>query len=218
MTFPVVFDLDGTQVDSAPDIHAAVNRMLETESLPPLDLPTVISFIGHGLPRLVMRVMAARDIPGDQHPRLTRLTKGFYDASPSNLTLPYPGVVAALQALRAEGHPLGICTNKPGDSALAVLGDLGLLPYFASVVGGDRLPVAKPDPAMLHLCLTELGSPGTAIYIGDSEVDAATSVAAEVPFILFTEGFRHTPAGELPSTATFNDFGQLPALIRTLAA
>jgi phosphoglycolate phosphatase len=216
MTYPVVFDLDGTLVHSAPDIHAAVNKMLAAELKPSMSLATVISFIGHGLPRLVAQVMAARDIPGDQHSKLTQVTKGFYDAASSDLTRPYPGVIDALETLLAKGHPLGICTNKPGDSARAVLGDLGLLQYFGSVVGGDRLSVTKPDPAPLQLCLRELGSTGAAVYVGDSEVDAATAVAASVPFVLFTEGYRRAPVTELSHAAAFSDFADLPGVLAGL--
>lgn len=213
MTFPVIFDLDGTLIDSAPDIRAAVNRMLEGEGLGPLDLPTVISFIGHGLPRLVARVMEARAIPADQHARLTAATKAHYTAAPAVLTRPYPGVPEVLARLRDNGHPLGLCTNKPEDSARALLADMGFAPHFAAVVGGDRLPRPKPDPAMLHACLAEIGHAGPPVFVGDSEVDAATAHAAGVPFLLFTEGYRHAPVAALNPAASFADHADLPALV-----
>jgi phosphoglycolate phosphatase len=209
---PVVFDLDGTLVHSAPDIHAAVNRMLAAERLPPLDLPTVVSFVGRGMPVLVTRVMGARDIPGDQHPRLLRSLKAEYDAQPSALTRPYEGVVAALEVLRDRGHPMGVCTNKPEDSARAVIGALGLTRFFRSVVGGDRLAVPKPDPAMLHACVAELGGLGC-LFVGDSEVDAATAKAAGVPFALFTRGYRAATAEELAPDEVFDDWGALPGIV-----
>jgi phosphoglycolate phosphatase len=212
VTCPVVFDLDGTLVDSAPDIRAAVNRMLEGEGLSPLDLPTVVSFIGHGLPRLVARVMAVRGIPEDEHARLTQVTKLAYDAAPAVLTRPYPAVPEVLESLADAGHPLGICTNKPEDSARALLADLGLAQWFGSVVGGDRLPRPKPDPAMLRTSIAELGG-GAAVFVGDSEVDAATAHAAGVPFLLFTEGYRHAPVAALNPAAMFGDHADLPALI-----
>jgi phosphoglycolate phosphatase len=217
VTCPVVFDLDGTLVDSAPDIRAAVNRMLEGEGLEPLDLPTVVSFIGHGLPRLVARVMAARGVDESEHARLTQVTKAAYDAAPAVLTLPYPGVPEMLEALAAAGHPLGICTNKPEDSARALLADMGLARWFGSVVGGDRLARPKPDPAMLWASIAELGG-GAAVFVGDSEVDAATAHAAGVPFLLFTEGYRHAPVTALNPAATFGDHAGLPALVAEVRA
>ncbi len=209
---PVVFDLDGTLVHSAPDIHAAVNRMLAGERLPLLDLDTVVSFIGRGMPVLVTRVMGARDIPGDQHPRLLRALKAEYDASPSMLTRPYDGVMAALATLRDRGHPMGVCTNKPEDSARAVIDALGMAGFFQSVVGGDRLPVPKPDPAMLRACVAELGSDGC-LFVGDSEVDAATAKAAGVPFALFMRGYRAATVDELAPDAVFDDWGALPGIV-----
>lgn len=210
----VLFDLDGTLVDSAPDIAAAVNRMLAAEGHDPLDLSTVVSFVGHGLPHLVRRVMAARGIGADHHPRLTAATRAAYDAAPTALTRPYPGVLAALRDLRAAGHRLGLCTNKPEASARAVLRQLDL-DLFASVVGGDRLPVAKPDPAPLHLCLQETGG-GRAIFVGDSEVDAATARAAGMPFVLFTLGYRKASVADLAPAASFDDFARLPAILASL--
>lgn len=215
MKGPVVFDLDGTLIHSAPDIHVAVNRMLQDEGHQELDLATVTSFVGNGLPKLVERVMAARGIPADRHARLSRATLDHYNAAPADLTRPYPGVAAALQALAEAGHPLGICTNKPEAPARAILETLGLLPMFASVVGGERLPVNKPSPEPLHACVQELGG-GRAIFVGDSEVDALTAAAADIPFVLFTEGYRKSPVTDLRHQAAFADFLVLPAVIAGL--
>lgn len=208
----VIFDLDGTLIDSAPDIHAAVNRMLAAEGLAGLDLPTVLSFVGNGLPTLVARVMAYCGIPDDQHARLTAATLAEYNAGKTALTKIYPGVLAALEALCRAGCRLGICTNKPEASARTLLEDLTLMPFFESVVGGGRLPMLKPDPAMLHLSIAELGG-GPAIFVGDSEVDADTAKAAGVPFLLYTEGYRKSPVAALPHRAAFSDYGQLAALV-----
>ncbi|NEX48005.1 phosphoglycolate phosphatase [Rhodobacter sp. ETT8] len=208
----LVFDLDGTLVDSAPDIHAAVARMLAGEGLPPLDLATVTSFIGNGLPKLVERVIVRVGLDMRQHPRLTKATLHHYSAASSDLTRPYPGVVAALTALQQAGHLMGVCTNKPVAPARDVLRDLGLAPFFSAVIGGDSLPVAKPDPAPLHACIAALGG-GPTLYIGDSEVDAATATAAGVPFALFTEGYRKTSVADLAPLMQFSDFDDLPFLL-----
>jgi phosphoglycolate phosphatase len=208
----VIFDLDGTLVDSAPDIQAAVNRMLREEGREPLDLATVTRFVGNGLPKLVERVMGARDLAADQHGSLTAAVLAHYNAGGTALTRPYPGVVEALGALAARGHVLGVCTNKPEGPARAILADLGLMPYFGAVVGGDRLSVTKPDPAPLHLCARELAATEIT-YVGDSEVDAATAEAAGVPFLLYTEGYRKSPVEALPHRAAFADFHGLPDLV-----
>lgn len=207
----VIFDLDGTLVDSAVDIQAAVNAMLTDEGQPPMERATVQSFVGNGLPRLVERVMEARAFDMARHLALTKSVLAHYAKGPK-LTRCYPGVPAALQRLTDRGFALGVCTNKPEAAARSVLADVGLAGVFASIVGGDRLLVTKPDPAPLQLCLQELGG-GDVVFVGDSEVDAQTSLAAGVDFLLFTEGYRKSPIEALPHRAAFSDFGALSGLI-----
>lgn len=207
----VIFDLDGTLVDSAADIQAAVNGMLAGEGQPPMNRAQVVSFVGNGLPRLVERVMQARGMDLARHLALTKAVLAQYTDGPK-LTRCYPGVVAALKALQAAGQVLGICTNKPERAARVVLDDLGLAGFFGSVVGGDRLLVNKPDPEPLQLCLRELGG-GSAVFVGDSEVDAETAVAAGMPFLLYTEGYRKGPVESLPHHQAFADWALLPGLV-----
>lgn len=208
----LVFDLDGTLVDSAPDIRAAVNRMLAGLEQGPLDLPTIIGFVGNGMPKLVERAMAVRGIDPARHKALTQVTLDHYNAAPSALTRPWPGVPQALAALEAAGHRLAVCTNKPEAPARAILADLGLARHFPVVVGGDSLPVRKPDPAPALACVRALGG-GAAAFVGDSEVDAETAAAAGLPFYLFSQGYRKSPVEALPHRASFSDFADLPGLI-----
>ena len=208
----LIFDLDGTLVDSAPDIRAAVNLMLAGEGLGPLDLPTVTGFVGNGMPKLVERVMAAKGIDPARHKALTQVTLDHYNAAPSALTRPYAHVPQALAALEAAGHRLAVCTNKPEAPARAILADLGLARHFPVIVGGDTLPARKPEPAPQLECVQALGG-GAAVFIGDSEVDAETAAAAGLPFYLFTEGYRKSPVSALPHRAGFSDFAALPGLI-----
>ena len=208
----LVFDLDGTLVDSAPDIHAAVARMLADEGQPALALPLITSFVGNGLPKLVERVIGHVGLDMAQHARLTKATLDHYNAASSDLTRPYPGVMAVLTTLQLAGHPMAVCTNKPEAPARDILRALGMERFFRAVVGGDSLPVTKPDPAPLHACIAALGG-GATLYVGDSEVDAATAVAARVPFALFTEGYRKTPVADLPHDVAFSTFDALPALV-----
>ena len=205
----IVFDLDGTLIDSAPDIRAAVNLMLVEEGLAPLSLPEVIGFIGNGLPHLVTLVMAARGIDPARHAELSPCVARHYDAVNGQETVLYPGVAGALAALHAAGHSLALCTNKPEAPARACLAQMGIAALFDQVIGGDSLPRRKPDPAPLHACTPD-------IYIGDSEVDAETASRAAVRFVLFTEGYRKTAVAELPHAASFTDFADLPTLIESL--
>ncbi|MFV0513757.1 MAG: phosphoglycolate phosphatase [Jhaorihella sp.] len=213
----IVFDLDGTLVDSAPDIRAAANRMLEGEGQPPLDLASVISFIGNGLPKLVERVIEARGLNMADHARLTGITLAHYADAPADLSVAYPGMRDALRQLRDTGHILGICTNKPEAPARTLLRGMELDGYFSAVIGGDTLPKRKPDPAPLLCCFETLGA-RTGIFVGDSEVDAATAQAAGAPFALFTEGYRKSPPEALPHRARFSDYAALPGLVDALLA
>ncbi len=215
MSARIVFDLDGTLIDSAPDIRGVANVLLTAEGLEPLTLDDTRAFVGNGAAVFIERMRAARGIPDADHHRLHQAFIARYDAA-VDLTHPYPGVRAALTELRTN-HRLGICTNKPLSPCEAVLAHLGLDGHFATVWGGDSLASRKPDPAPLHAAFDALGD-GPRIYVGDSEVDAETAERAGVPFLLYTEGYRKTPVHDLPHHAAFNDFAQLPGLVTQLLA
>ncbi len=213
----IIFDLDGTLIDSAPDIHAAVARVLAREGLLPLTFPTVRGFIGNGVPVLIDRVMAARDIRPDPVMRdhlIARFLEEYGPAS-TDLTALYPNVRPALQSLQDAGHQMGICTNKPEGPARSILAAFGLLPFFGVVIGGDSLGVRKPHPEPLTTALAMLGG-APALFVGDSEVDAETALAAGIPFALFTEGYRKTAVADLPHLHAFSDFAALPALVQKI--
>ncbi|WP_425037593.1 HAD-IA family hydrolase [Primorskyibacter sp. S187A] len=195
----IAFDLDGTLVDSITHIHASVSRALEDLILPAIDQPTVQSFVGNGLPEAMRRVLDHLDLSQDLHAALCKATMGHYISLPSDPKSVYPHVTDALAALQAQGHSLSVCTNKPFQAALNVLRDIQLLPYFDLIIGGDSLPNRKPEPQMLTACAPDL-------YVGDSEVDAATAQAANIPFLLFTEGYRKTPVDELHHDAAFSSY------------
>ncbi|MGQ0565984.1 MAG: phosphoglycolate phosphatase [Gemmobacter sp.] len=207
----LVFDLDGTLIDSAPDIHAAANRLLAAEGLPPQPFAALRAMIGHGVPHLIDLLMKAAGQPPDaaRDARLAaRYIAGYEDAV--DLTRPYPYVPETLDRLAAAGHRMALCTNKPRAAVQAVLAHLDLAHHFPVIVAGDSPHPRKPDPAPLRAAIADLGGP--ALYIGDHEVDAATARAAAVPFLLYTEGYRATPAVALGPRA-FADWRALPALI-----
>lgn len=214
MTAAIVFDLDGTLVDSLADIAAAANRMLADQGVAPLPEATIRGFVGNGLPKLVERVMVHCGLDLDRHPDLTQTTLRHYTAASSARTRPYPGVAAALEALRLEGMSLGLCTNKPEAPARHILRELALEPYFDAVIGGDTLDTRKPDPSHLLATFDRLGRHSARIFVGDSEVDAETAQRANVPFLLFSPGYRKSPLEQIPHDAAFDDFHALPQLIR----
>lgn len=207
----IVFDLDGTLIDSAPDLHAAAVVMLRRLGRPAITLQQVTSFIGNGVPKLVERCLRAAGCEPDPAAQAAALAifREFYDAAPAMLTKPYPGVPTVLRCLARNGVRMGVCTNKPQRPAEAILDRFGLRPHVLAVVGGDALPVIKPDPAPLLLCFDRLGGGAARLYVGDSETDAATAKAAGVPFALFTGGYRKSPAEAMGATLVFDRFDEL---------
>lgn len=212
----VIFDLDGTLIDSLPDIHAAVNRLLAAEGQPPMGRAEVQSYVGDGAPVLIRRVMAARGMDMARHAELAARMVADYTARSCEETTVYPHVAEVLAALRADGCRLGICTNKPESATRAVLAELGLAGSFDVIVAGDTLPERKPDPAPLLHAARLLG-PARAVFVGDSEVDARTAEAAALPFYFFTEGYLRVPRQEISPAAEFSDYRELPALLAVAA-
>lgn len=207
----IVFDLDGTLIDSAPDIHGAANKVLAAHGYPQITLAQSRGYVGHGAGIFIERMRAGLGIADAEHEGLLAAFLDLYESA-VHLTLPYPGVESALETFAAEGQMMGICTNKPIRPTQAVLRHLDLQRHFSVVFGGDSLSVRKPDPRPLTAALEGLGQ-GPAIFVGDSEVDAETAERAGVPFLLYTPGYRHTPVEEVPHTAAFDDFTSLPGLV-----
>ena len=215
----VVFDLDGTLVESAPDIHDATNRMLSDLGIAPLSLETIIGFIGNGVPTLVERVMKEVGIEysDERHIELIGIFSTYYAANPATLSYLNKGVSGALDTLQKDGYKLAICTNKPYDITLQVLRCLKIEKYFKAVIGGNSLTVKKPDPAPLYKAMELLGDVAC-IYIGDSEVDAQTALNAGQPFYLFTDGYRKASIDDLRPDAAFDDFSELHSMIERSVA
>ena len=214
-----VFDLDGTLVDSLPDLAAALNRALAEAGLPPHPPDAVARMVGHGAARLVERGFAAAGAPLDMAalPRWLERFLHFYEADLTTLTRPFPDVPEALDALAAAGWRLGVCTNKPTRLAAELLDALGLEPRLGAVVGGDAAPERKPHPAPLRMALDLLGVPAAAaVFVGDSETDARTARAAGVPVALVRGGYTAVPVEELGADALVDGFAALPAVLEAL--
>ncbi|MEO1918255.1 MAG: phosphoglycolate phosphatase [Paracoccaceae bacterium] len=210
----VIFDLDGTLCDSAPDLRAAANALLRSMGCPPISLEVIRSFIGNGVPMLVKRVMAHSDIEFTEkrHAEMTEAFEKLYSANVVALTVLYPGVRDALDMLQRRGYRMGVCTNKVHGITLQVLDGLNISQYFNAVVGGDSLPTRKPEPAMLQDCAKQLGCDDV-WYVGDSEVDSETAVAAGIRFSLFTNGYRKSPVSEIAHTTRFSTFADLAGFL-----
>ena len=214
----IIFDLDGTLIDSAADLAAAVNAMLAGFGCPPLPLAEVRPMIGEGVAMLVARALAARGCGQADPGAASRLFMLHYESDATSRTTAFPGVREALEALRAADIPLVVCTNKPAGITRRILESLGLAGYFARVVGGDSLPFRKPDPRVLLALLQAFAAPPErSLLVGDSEVDAATAHAAGVGFVLMKHGYRRGPLEEIPRIAALEGFSELPALVRSLS-
>jgi len=213
----IIFDLDGTLIDSAPQIHAASVTVMQAEELDTLSFEQVRGFIGNGVGVLISRCIAAvgaEETP-ELHARMSRAFGEIYETSFEHTTL-YPHVAETLRALKADGFHLGLCTNKPEAPTRAVLAHFGLADIFEAMTCGDSPLPTKPDPAPLRHVVGQLPA-RRFLFVGDSEVDAETAEFSGLPFALFTPGYRKTPVEKLYHDATFDDFTQLRGIIDSIA-
>lgn len=208
----VVFDLDGTLVDTAPDILGYMNDMLTELGRPGLDLDEVRPMIGDGVRHLLIRGLeASGGIPAKiDIDDLFQRYMALYTEEPVRLSRPYDGVVDALKALGAAGVRLGVCTNKPQRPTDRLLSRLGLDRFFQSVIGSDSLSVKKPDPGHLLAVLERLDvNPVRAALVGDSATDQKTARAAGTSCVLVSFGYTETPAGDLGADRVIDHFADL---------
>lgn len=217
----VIFDLDGTLVDSAPDLADALDTLLEERGHKAVGLDHARRLIGHGVAELVCKGLEDRGerLEGlDLTQAVQRFLK-HYTQFLSRKSTPYPGAAEALTELRLAGWRLVVCTNKLEASARGLLQDLGLLPAFALVAGPDTFGVAKPDPAHLLRCLTGQDlSKHPAIMVGDSEVDVAAAQAAKLPVIAATWGYARVPLADLRPDALVNSLSDVPGAVERLSS
>jgi phosphoglycolate phosphatase len=216
----VIFDLDGTLVDTAPDLMLATNHVLKTLGRRPITMDEVRSFVGHGARALISRGCAATGDPVD--PRaLEALYQEFVLFYADNIaggSTPFPGLIPLLDRCRAEGIAMGICTNKLESLSVKLLAALGLQHYFGAIVGPDTIGIAKPDPRPFQETLRRLGEkPWRSVMVGDSETDIKTARAAGVPVIAVPFGYTPHPVTDYGPDVLVSHYDDMwPAIAKFL--
>lgn len=215
----IVFDLDGTLVDTADDLTASLNHALAVLGRPPVPPADVRHMVGHGARRLLERGLAAS---GETSPELVEAGVApfldHYGANIATHSRPFDGVDAALDALAGQGRRLAICTNKPVRLAEALVHELGWAGRFQALLGADSRPFRKPDPRHLHETVAAAGG-ARALFVGDSKTDADTALAAGVPLILVDFGYSTEPVETLGADRLISHYDALlPAIADIQAA
>ena len=212
----VAFDLDGTLADTSLDLAAALNHSLVRLGRPEVPTDSVRHLVGHGARALLRRGLAATgEAPEELVEAGWPIFIDYYLEHICDATRPYDGVEAALDALTAADVRVAVCTNKAEVLTFALLDALGWQRRFDAVVGGDTLPVRKPDPAPLFEAIARAGG-GRAAFVGDSITDADTAKAAKLPFVAVSFGFSDRPVVELGASAIINDYQQLAEALARL--
>ena len=215
----VIFDLDGTLVDSAPYLVVSLDTLLKELGLKPLGLEHGRSFIGHGIANLVRRGLLTQDptLPEESISRATERFLKIYTKNLSRKSRPYPGAMDALLKLQSDGWRLAVCTNKFEASARGLLSDLKLISVFAVVAGPDTFGAGKPDPRHLLGCLPEDRSKDhKAVLVGDSEVDLSAASAAGMPVILVGWGYGDSAALVDKADASVTRFDEVPEAVERM--
>ncbi|HEX3862215.1 MAG TPA: HAD-IA family hydrolase [Stellaceae bacterium] len=215
--FLLLFDLDGTLIDSVPDLTSSLNEVLREHGYSPLSRDEVAPMVGDGVPILVARAFAARGGSAEEAAATLPHYVKVYESKATELTRPYPGVRDTLVELRRRGYRCAICTNKLQQATLRVLGGLGLADLFDGIAGGDHYPVRKPDGGHLTRLVDELGGEvARSVMIGDSENDAAAAHDARVPVIMMRYGYARIDPATLGGVALLDRFDELPAALERL--
>jgi phosphoglycolate phosphatase len=217
----VIFDLDGTLVDTAPDLMRATNHVLAGLGRRELSMAEVRSFVGHGARALLTRGLAATGgVPEnyDVEPDYQHFVD-FYSRNIALGSVPFPGLVKLLEQLKGDGFGLGVCTNKLEGLSVQLLDALDLSQYFGSVVGPDTLGIAKPDPRPFNEAVSRLGLVAPrALMVGDSETDILTARNAGVPVIAVPFGYTPRPVEEFGPDRMITHFDQAYEAIQDLFA
>ncbi|WP_334176359.1 phosphoglycolate phosphatase [Pseudoxanthobacter sp.] len=208
----LVFDLDGTLVETAPDLSISLNRVLASEGLPPTSEAEVRAMVGRGGRVLITRALAAHGISvtPERLEQLFRRFLAFYEEGIDRTSYPYPGVEEALDRFAAAGWTLAVCTNKPEKLSVLLLERLGLADRFGAIVGQETFGVSKPDPQHIVRTVEAAGGdPGQAVMVGDSINDVAAARAAGIPVIVVSFGYSDRPVAALEADVVIDSFDRL---------
>jgi phosphoglycolate phosphatase len=207
----LVFDLDGTLVDSKQDLALSVNAMRKEMGLAPLTLELISSYVGHGVMLLVRRSLGSQATDENVEKGLAFFLD-YYRQHMLDNTYPYPGVSEALEKLK--GHKMAVLTNKPVNFSREMISRLGFAPYFSYVYGGNSFPQKKPDPAGLHKLMEDLQvSARETVMVGDSDTDILTGRNAGVLTCGVTYGFGAETLEKVSPDLTIDDMRELPPLL-----
>jgi phosphoglycolate phosphatase len=218
----IVFDLDGTLVDTAPDLAAATNHVLRHKGLQPVSLPEIHPLIGHGSKAMIeagLRVHGARV----EEPELNQLHEMFLEFYAANVAVgsrPFEHIPELIDTLKGQGAKLAVCTNKVEGLSRLLLSTLELDSHFAAIAGRDTFDVFKPDPGHLTQTIKAAGGdPNRAVMVGDSDTDITTARNAGIPCIAVTFGYTPIPVRELNPTIVIDHYREfMPALATVLRA
>jgi phosphoglycolate phosphatase len=213
MTAPIiVFDLDGTLVDTAPDLLESLNHALQVGGLSQTDRAMLRGFVGHGGRVMIERAFAAQGTPLEQE-MLDQLLASFLEHYTSNIpgqSLPYPGVPEAIYRFLGAGYRLAVCTNKLERLSLSLLSGLGLDHHFGAICGADTFECRKPDPRHLTRTIAQAGGdPARAVMVGDSRTDIDTAKAAGIPVVAVDFGYTDRHVREFEPSSVISHFDEL---------
>jgi phosphoglycolate phosphatase len=215
----VVFDLDGTLVDTAPDLIGALNFVLEREGMPPVPLHAARTMIGAGARKLIERGLEldGRVISVEDIARLTSDFIDYYAAHIADASRPFEGLESALDDLSGRGYRFAVCTNKLEWLSKLLLDQLGLSARFAAICGADTFGVSKPDPAILRQTIAQAGGQlSSAIMVGDAGPDIGVARRAGIPVIGVEFGYTEIPIADLKPDRLIGHFRDLPAAVESL--
>jgi phosphoglycolate phosphatase len=208
----LLFDLDGTLVDTAPDLLTTMNTLLQRDGRPALDPGHLRKLVGRGARNLITEAFKATGaaLPPERIEPLYDAFLKDYGSHVAAASRPYPGVVETLKRLQADGVRMGVLTNKPHAPSLQLLAELGLTGFFTTICGQGKYPWLKPDPRLFAKVLEAVGG-GPAIMVGDSITDVQTGHGGGVNVILMSYGYTPEPAATLGADIVLDNFAEVPA-------
>jgi phosphoglycolate phosphatase len=217
----IVFDLDGTLIDTAPDLIGTLNVILTRHDVAPVAFDEARTMIGAGVKPLLQRALASKgkQLPAEEIGRLFAEYLEIYAAHIADGSRPFAGVESALDNLSGQGCRLAVCTNKLEWLSVKLLKELQLADRFVAICGQDTFTMRKPDPDMLRLTIARAGGDtGHAVMVGDSMTDVATARAAGIPIIAVDFGYTDTPPAKLGADRLISHFDALPGAVTDLVS